>query len=123
MYCKQSVYMHCAGKISFFPAASLQMHRKLVEMHRKHLSTCSAMARGFFPAAAYQMYCKQFVYMHCAGKIKSLSSGSLANALQASQDALQTFQYMLRAGKLSLSSGFLPDVSQAIRAYALRWQD
>jgi hypothetical protein len=28
MYCKHPVYMHCAGKISFFPAAPWQMHCK-----------------------------------------------------------------------------------------------
>jgi hypothetical protein len=52
MYCKQFVYMHCAGKIRFFPAAPWQMHRKQYAL--QHLSTCSAMASGFFPAASYQ---------------------------------------------------------------------
>jgi hypothetical protein len=61
--------------------------------------------------------------MHRAGKIKSLSSGSLADALQASRDALQTFKYMLCAGKADSSSSFLPDVAQAVRVHALRWQD
>ena len=47
----------------------------------------------------------------------------LADALQAGRDARQSFKHMLCAGKLILSSSFLPDVWQAICVYALRWQD
>jgi hypothetical protein len=52
-----------------------------------------------------------------------LFSGFLAAALQAGREALQSFKYMLCAGKLFRSSGFLPDVLQAVCVYALRWQD
>jgi hypothetical protein len=35
-YCKQFVYMHCAGKISFFPAASWQMHCEQIHYMYSH---------------------------------------------------------------------------------------
>ena len=110
------------ARTGFFPAALWQMHCKKVEMHCKHLSTCSATASGFFPAASYQMYASNVCTCTALARLVSFQR-LLADALQADRDARQSFKHMLCAGKLILSSGFLPDVSQAVHVHTRRWQD
>jgi hypothetical protein len=73
-------------------------------------------------SGSYQLYRKAIRVYAPRWQDQFLSSGFLANALQASRDALQTFYYMLCADMLILSDGFLPDVLQAMCVYALRWQ-
>jgi hypothetical protein len=128
MHYKQLEYRHCAGKVCAF-------QRLPGRCIASNLSTCTALARlvsfssflagalqayrdviypgkfNLFPAVFYQTHCKQFEYMHCAGKVSSFQrlpgrcitnnlstctalarlvsfSGFLANALQAYRDVL-----------------------------------
>jgi hypothetical protein len=74
---------------------------------------CTASARLFLSAASWQSHCKQFEYMHCAGKVSSFPRlpGSRITSNLCTCTAL---------ARVAPFCGFLADAWQTIGVHALR---